>query len=49
MKGDYANAGKLQEYSREAAEEGQDPWIDWYDEDTDIENPREYLEYLATN
>jgi hypothetical protein len=39
IKGDYANAGGLEQFI-------EDQWMTWYDEATGIDDPREYLEQL---
>lgn len=39
IKPDYANAGGVQEYDTTANE-----WCDWLDEETGIDDPREYLD-----
>jgi hypothetical protein len=39
VKGDYANAGGLEMF-----ENGE--WMTWWDEETDCDDPREYLESL---
>ena len=41
IKPDYCNAGGLRVWSREYAE-----WEDWYDEQSGIDNPEEYLKCL---
>jgi hypothetical protein len=39
IKPDYCNAGGLGMYEN-------DEWVDWFDEETGIDDPEEYLEYL---
>ena len=40
IKPDYCNAGGLMEWDEDSQE-----WVDWYDEGTGYDDPREYLVY----
>lgn len=44
IKPDYCNTGGMEELQHEMGAE----WEGWYDEDTGIDDPIEYLEYLAS-
>ena len=44
IKGDYCNTGGLQLFDTEDTEESpQGSWVDWYDEDTGADDPKEWL------
>ena len=44
IKPDYCNVGGLQEWDDDCDGEGTPGWIDWYDEETGIDDPEEWLE-----
>jgi Superinfection exclusion gene product 17 len=46
IKPDFCNAGGIQRYEVDGAEEegGGPGWIDWYDEESGEDDPRQYLE-----
>ena len=45
VKGDYSNAGGLQLFDPEDdTDSPEGSWVDWYDEDTGEDDPREFLE-----
>lgn len=45
IKPDYCNAGGLQLFDEEDKEDSSEgSWVDWYDEETGIDDPREWLE-----
>lgn len=46
IKPDYSNAGGLHEWSYDSDGEGTPGWIDWCDEETGIDDPEEYLEFI---
>ena len=48
IKPDYSNAGGLQAFDPDDKEEGPGgSWVDWFDEETGEDNPREYLKNKA--
>jgi len=48
VKPDYCNAGGLQIYLEDAGE-GAPGWVDWYDDETGIDDPVEFIEYFDNN
>ena len=46
IKPDYCNAGGLQVWEEDYDGEGNPGWCDWYDEETGIDDPIEYMKYL---
>jgi hypothetical protein len=47
IKPDYANAGGLM--MRDPDDPDGEELVDWYDEETGMDDPFEYLEYIASN
>lgn len=50
IKPDYSNAQGLMRWEKCGHEDGYPPiaeWTDWYDEETGIDDPEEYLQRLA--
>jgi hypothetical protein len=47
IKPDYSNAGGLLQWDEDSDGEGKAGWVDWYDEETGIEDPEEYIETLG--
>lgn len=43
IKGDYCNAGGLNMWVDDCDGEGHPGWCSWYDEETGIDDPHEYL------
>ena len=43
VKGDYCNAGGLNEWSENSDGEGTPGWVDWFDDETFHDDPREWL------
>lgn len=47
IKPDYSNAGGLIMFDPEDKVDGPDgSWVDWYDEETNIDDPAEFLEWM---
>jgi len=44
IKPDYCNAGGLCVWEEDMDGEGNPGWVDWYDEETGDDDPREWLE-----
>jgi hypothetical protein len=44
VKGDYCNAGGLNQWSDNSDGEGTPGWESWYDEESGIDDPAEWLE-----
>jgi hypothetical protein len=44
IKGDYANVGGLEQWNANSDGEGTPGWCSWMDEETGIDDPREYLD-----
>lgn len=47
IKPDYCNVGGLNVWEADCDGEGNPGWNDWYDEETGIDDPREFLEQGA--
>ena len=48
VKGDYSNAGGIHMLDRDDNEDGPDgSWVDWCDEGTGCDCPREFLEWMS--
>ena len=43
IKPDYCNTGGVEEFNTEHSE-----WVSWYDEETDIDNPIDYIEHIES-
>jgi len=48
IKGDYANVGGLEQWDADCDGEGTAGWCSWMDEETGIDDPREYLDEKET-
>lgn len=46
IKPDYSNAGGLQMWSATGGDNGEPGWEDWYDEETGIDSPHEWVEAM---
>lgn len=47
VKGDYSNVGGLEEFDPTDKEDGLDgSWVSWCDDETGIDDPSEYLEFI---
>jgi hypothetical protein len=46
IKPDYCNVGGLQQWDEDCDGDGTPGWCDWYDEETGIDDPRDYIEWL---
>jgi len=44
IKPDYSNVGGLEMWGGDCDNEGTPGWIDWYDEETGIDDPEEWLD-----
>ena len=45
IKPDFCNAGGLNVWDADSDGEGNPGWVSWYDHETGIDDPEEYLEY----